>query len=523
MPAPARPLAAALVAWLGLAALLAALAPARAAGGAWGAGALLLLGGWALLLSLDERACGPLVLHEPLVAAGVGGLLIGRPVEGALTGACLQFIWPGLRPLGGLGQPAAGLAAVTTLGWLAWLPPTLAPWRFPLALGAGMLAAWWGRESESWLRRRNAAREAQTPRPVQEAGTLILAGCGETAARGLVLVTLLTGLPSVAFLLAGGAVESGGAPVSSLPAGLREGHGVLAAAACGVGAWLRDALAAWRAAAPPIPAPGAPAEAPGGEPPPLPPACRLALAARLLLLQAGFSARFLQRSGFLFLLPALPVADEAQGAGFRERLARDLLAGRAPNTHPLMAGALAGGLARLSLDVEAAASRPPGRLVEVGGAVLAQWGDRVLWGAVRPLLALVALCGLAAGPPWGWGVLLLGGLALELGGRWALIGWGARRGWALVQGLPPRLWQRLPRALARIQLPAVGLLAGGLLACAGAGGGHPLPWVAGAAWFILGLLAGPLARRHPLAWGAGCTLVSLAGAATSSLWGGGSG
>ncbi|MCK4415393.1 MAG: PTS sugar transporter subunit IIC, partial [Candidatus Eisenbacteria sp.] len=134
---PWWPLAASALVLLGVAWLLDLLSPPAGqllpgtVGAAWGAGTLLLLGGWSLLVSIDERACGPLVLHEPLLAAGVGGLLVGRPAEGLLVGFCVQLVWPGLRPLGGIAQPATGLAAVTAIGWLAWLPGELGVWRFP--------------------------------------------------------------------------------------------------------------------------------------------------------------------------------------------------------------------------------------------------------------------------------------------------------------------------------------------------------------------------------------------------------
>ncbi|MCK4415428.1 MAG: hypothetical protein KAY32_17975, partial [Candidatus Eisenbacteria sp.] len=351
----------------------------------------------------------------------------------------------------------------------------------------------------------------------------------EAAARGLAASAALIGLPSLFLSLSVGAAPLAEEPLFSggaggLVEGLRTSRAGFAVAAFALGALVRNALAAWRGGWETPADQREVAEASDSDGRRLAPARwrLLMLTGRLLFLQAGFSGRFLQRSGFLFLLPALAGPRDPEGCTLAERLREDLAGGRAPNTHPLMAAALAGGLLRLASEArQGIPARPAGRLLDVGGAVLAQWGDRALWGGARPLLALLALLALAAGPWFGLGLLLVGGLALELGGRWALLHWGARRGWALVQGFCPLLWTRLPRALARAQLPAAGILAAGLAGTRLGGSGDPLAWVAGGAWFILGLLAGRVALCRPMAWGAGCWVVSLTGAAWSGPWAGG--
>lgn len=121
---------------------------------------LLLLCAWAFLVAMDERALGPLILHEPLVAASVGGALLGFFPQGLVIGLILQAIWPGLLPLGGSRQPSTGLAAVIGVSWLVLLPGAVGPVRLALSLAAALAAAGWGERCERIWRRRNGARES---------------------------------------------------------------------------------------------------------------------------------------------------------------------------------------------------------------------------------------------------------------------------------------------------------------------------------------------------------------------------
>jgi len=494
---------------------------------------LLLLAAWGAIVSLDERALGPLVLHEPLVAAGVGGILAGRPAEGLLLGFTLQLVWPGLRPLGGSREPAAGLAALVGLGWYLLLPEPGGPWRFPAALGAAIATASWGRAAEDLLRRRNARREeiwSARGGEAARADRLLAAGAAEALARGLLAIGLLVGVP-LAALRASSQILRGHAP-----------GGAFAGAALGVswsdfmppepavaavwflaaGGLVRQAFAARREGGggltPALHAPafrprrtargeeGAfPAAQEGGRPESAgsafrrPARVRAALWIRLLLIQAGFSQAFLQRSGFAALAHQLG-RGRREDASLRARaLERELAGGRALNTHPATAAALSGALDRL-IEAPGREPRPLSRLVEVGGATLAPHADRAFWGAARPCIALAALAIFPFSPAAGLMLFLAAGLVLELGVRALLAGWGRRAGWAVAAGPAGRFSRAAPLAAARLQ-PALSLAVLGALVASSSPGADPAAWALRGGWFILGGLTGGLARRRGMTWG----------------------
>jgi mannose/fructose/N-acetylgalactosamine-specific phosphotransferase system component IID len=227
----------------------------------------------------------------------------------------------------------------------------------------------------------------------------------------------------------------------------------------------------------------------------------------LLTLQGAFSARHLQRCGFL-----ASVGPARGGSPAVAALRTALADGPPPNTHPVLAAALVGALERAEADAaDAGPPRPLARLVEIGGPILAQWGDRAIWGGARRLWGAVAVLlalpfGLAA-------ALAMAGvsLALHMLGRVLLRRWGWRVGWDLVRGGSGWLWRRGPRWAERAGLP----VSAGVLAVAAT-----LGWSAGPSagafglrlvWFMLGVLLGGSAHR-PTAWGWICWVAASVGA-----------
>jgi mannose/fructose/N-acetylgalactosamine-specific phosphotransferase system component IIC len=509
---------------------------------------LLLLALWGAMVAADERALGPLVLHEPFVAAGVGGMLAGRMAEGMAVGFILQLVWPGLRPMGGSRQPVVGMGALAALGCVLALPASLGSARFAVASLAGVLAASAGVWIEQWLRRRNDWRENWLPETfhvVSRARLLISQGALEASAVGIWGAALLVALPA---LVAGwlgvaapklgleGAATAGGTDAfwSGLtPASLSHlGTGVLLGLGFVAGGLLRSTLLALRR-------PKGPSteheqnEATGGEgsaPREDAAAARGGLSrmnarvARLFLLQAGFSHRHLQRSGFLLaLFPSRGISGnrvgEAPALALRDALAGEMLAAQPPNAQPIMAAAVIGALERVLAGEPGALPRSPMRLIHMGGSVLARYGDAVIWGALRPAVAMIALlasAGSAAGAVLAW-------VGLDLAGEWmarrALCSWGWRMGWGIIPFRPGRRWLRVGSRVRALHLPLALLLLGLVIR---AWSLTPQPhgaWAALAGWGIVGLLAGGIAARRPLAWGWAAAAALCGGSAFSALLG----
>jgi len=481
---------------------------------------------WTMTVAADERALGPLVLREPLVAAGAAGLIVGQPGAGWLLGVVLQSIWPGLQPLGGSRPPWAGPGSVVGVLWLVLLPAGVGPWRLPIALAAAFTAAWAGIGVEDRLRARNDRRESgllAAPREARRAllGAHIHLGIVESAVGGaavlvglivvpLGLIRALSGAPLAPWAgTAGSWLEVGGSPyllVAAAVTSLLGLGGVVGRQARGWRARRAWGVEAQRDRAAPVPA--EPAAQPATPP--------RRLGARrlwaLLALQAGFGNRFMQRSGFLhFLLLGSGSAGRPAGGQLQsdlaDELADEILGGGALNTQPIMAAALLGATERV-LD-EARREPPPRpvvRLLELGGSLLAQWGDRALWGAVRPALALLALACAALGPAAaaGYGAI---GLVLSLVARAGLYRWGWAAGWDVVRGSGSWAWRRLPavatRSLSPLAIVAAASIAAALAQGAGAGGGVRGPanfFSLGVASFILGVPLGAALRSRPLAW-----------------------
>jgi hypothetical protein len=518
--------------------ILLALGPHCANGGRIEPLAFGLLALWAALVAADDRALGPFVFREPLVAAGVSGLILGRPHDGVIIGSLFQWIWPGLKPIGGSREPAAGLASLVALAWLVMAPWDWGGWRVAVAVGGAMAAASVGPALELWMRKRNEQREDLLLRDLQstwKAPQVVLGGLAEAGGTGALACALWVGAPALlcAWFGAGLRASLTSSPLVESPwswRGLVSGEwgagGVVAlvglmfaAGGCardGYGAWrgewrrIRDALRSSGKAAALTAETQTVQDAPGC-------ATRLQDAGaarpgwrrvvRLLLIQAGYSGRFQQRSGLLWVMQARGHAgsmDRADDAGARSAFAASMLEERSPNTHPFMAAALAGALERVLDDApaDAAVRRSPTRLIQLGGGLLAQWGDRLLWGGLRPLVALVALIAAASVSGLGSVVLWIGlSLALEPIARARLYAWGWRRGWAMLPLRPGRFWRGAEMWMAPARLPLA--LVGAILLMRArvnwpvAGG----EWVAPAGCFVLGFALGGGAARRPLMWG----------------------
>jgi hypothetical protein len=475
-----------------------------------GAAGCALLALWGATVSMGERALGPLGLEAPLAAGIVAGLLMGRLPEGIVAGITVQAIWTGIAPMGASREPAAGLAAIVTAAWLAFLPAGLDAWRAPFALGAGLAAASWGTSAEVVLRRRNERRvDRLLTRPPDSwhagAAAAGRAGLIEAGLRGVIAVLALAGLPLLAALVV---VQWTGTPIWQLPAAPGSAWsarlpiwGMTPALAFALGGAARLGVRGWRAR---WPAAAPPAD--GGGPTAAKTRGRLW---RLLTIQTAFNEKHLQRAGFLAALR--PAGEPAR------RLQLEIAAGPPPNTHPVMAAALFGALDRVVEDEAAGASpRPPSRLIELGGPLLAQWGDRALWGAARTAWALA---GLAAAPLAGLPVALVFlavATAAHILARPALYLWGRRAGWDLVRGGRGWLWGKAPRVAERAALP-LALAATGVMAVSWAvAGPHAAASGLRAGWFMLGALLGGSVRR-PATWGRVCWVAAATGAALD-LW-----
>jgi PTS system mannose-specific IID component len=182
---------------------------------------------------------------------------------------------------------------------------------------------------------------------------------------------------------------------------------------------------------------------------PLPRGLLLRIALRSLLLQATWNFERMQHLGFCFaLLPLIRRLHPAPGgAGRGEALKRHVTFF---NTHPVMAAAILGAVARLEAEGQGAAAQTA-KLALMGsyGAI----GDSFFWGALRPL---AGIAGIAAGLFWGvaglpggldGGALVGAAVALALFNGPAL----ALRAYGVFAGA--RLGIGVVRAIGRLRLP----------------------------------------------------------------------
>ena len=130
---------------------------------------LVLLGG---LLGLDVVSFPQAMVSRPLVAATLGGAVLGEPVAGLLAGAVLELIALETLPFGASRYPEWGSAALVG-GALAGLQPMSAG-AMTLAVVGALATAWIGgwtmvglrRINAGWARRHRASLDAGSYRTV---------------------------------------------------------------------------------------------------------------------------------------------------------------------------------------------------------------------------------------------------------------------------------------------------------------------------------------------------------------------
>ncbi len=418
---------------------------------------------WTMVSSASERALGPLVAAQPLVAAGGVGLLLGRPAEAATAGVMLQALWPGFVPMGGSRVPSEALAGLSAGLWASLLPAGAVTLLGALAMG--LLAGWTGSLAEEWLRRRNGERLHAALEGRLGVGRAVFQGLLEAAFRGPVMVGL-------AALMALGLRRH-------LPISI--GDGVMGAVvALGLGVAARRVLG-WRA----ILRDGRKRQEDLGSAHAPPSRCLRGVWSSLLV-QSAFSDSYLQLGGFLWAVRRFTgeSAELATAAG-------------AANTHPVMAAALIGAAERSRLA--GASVSEVGRILRRAGPPLAAWGDAFIWGIFRPAVLLLAV---ALGVRWPLlGASLLGalGLAADVGARCASWRWGWQQG-QMVGSRPPGLGAAAAGRLLMVLCLVASLASLGALVLdlRTSLGWAALLLVVG--WFILGA-SSPAPLRRPMGVG----------------------
>ena len=126
----------------------------------------------AALLGLDVVSFPQAMISRPLVAATLGGAVLGAPLDGLLAGAVLELIALETLPFGASRYPEWGSAAVVG-GALAALQPASAG-AMTLAVVGALATAWIGgwtmvvlrRLNAAWARRHRASLDAGSYRTV---------------------------------------------------------------------------------------------------------------------------------------------------------------------------------------------------------------------------------------------------------------------------------------------------------------------------------------------------------------------
>lgn len=147
---------------------------------------LVLLGG---LIAVDGTGCGQFMVSRPLVAATLGGLLVGEPATGAAVGLVLEAFHLTVLPVGAASYPEGG-AAATVAGAVFGLSPGGAPALITTAL----FFLLWSRlsgETVRWMRRANIRllpREGEDPPDLDQLQKRHLKSLALDCGRGMLLV-----------------------------------------------------------------------------------------------------------------------------------------------------------------------------------------------------------------------------------------------------------------------------------------------------------------------------------------------
>ncbi len=205
---------------------------------------------------------------------------------------------------------------------------------------------------------------------------------------------------------------------------------------------------------------------------------------RSLWLQASWSYEGMQGLGFAYALDPVLQRLHGEGPGRREALLRHL---EFFNTHPVLACAVLGCVARLEeeggAEGAAAALRMKATLMGPCGAM----GDSLYWGALKPLLALLALHGAIVGQLWAPVAFVVSFGAANLGGRALALRVGYRRGQGVVEALSRGKLLRWAARLKRLSAVLLGTLMVFQLGATPLKDWdlHPAAWTAGVWGFVL--------------------------------------
>ena len=146
------------------------------------------------ILGLDTVSFPQAMLSRPLIAATVGGALMGSPLSGLLVGAALELIALETLPFGASRYPEWGSAAVVG-GALFASEPAHPSGAMAMAMIAALATAWFGGWTMVKLRQLNARWAAQS-RGALDAGArgtvigLQLRGMTADLLRGFVLTVV---------------------------------------------------------------------------------------------------------------------------------------------------------------------------------------------------------------------------------------------------------------------------------------------------------------------------------------------
>ena len=154
--------------------------------------ALALLLAWGTVAGMDLVSWPQLLLHRPIVAATVAGLIVGDVAAGLLVGVILELFALDVLPVGAVRYPDYGPPAVAAAAGAAGLPSLTA---VALMIPTALVVAVLGGRTHSFIRQANsrtiaamsgelAAGSASAVRRVQRTGL----------ARDLIRSAALTGL-----------------------------------------------------------------------------------------------------------------------------------------------------------------------------------------------------------------------------------------------------------------------------------------------------------------------------------------
>ncbi|HET7229294.1 MAG TPA: PTS sugar transporter subunit IIC [Longimicrobium sp.] len=115
--------------------------------------AVTLIGG---LVALDGTSVGQFMVSRPFVAAALGGLVVGRPMEGVAAGVVLEALHLAVLPVGAARYPEGGPPAVAAGAvYAANFPPVAAAGTLLVTVLVALALEWAGGRSVEALRHLN--------------------------------------------------------------------------------------------------------------------------------------------------------------------------------------------------------------------------------------------------------------------------------------------------------------------------------------------------------------------------------